>query len=139
MRIDKLNKSLRKELGPDALLEATDFRPHFDGFMINVCLPVRPGGTREETRASFWDALQGLALWLSENRKKFTEGDRFQIFTGWAEGVRDSGCQLIRWGGTMDETQDLLGYEDLDSFLSETGEAERFHGWDIGVEFQREA
>jgi len=126
---------LQKELGPTAILEGCDFRPHFDGYLINVAKTVHPLATREKTKELLWEAIREITTWVVQNRSRFSPEDRFQLFCGWAEGVRPCGRQLLKWGGVRDDLDEILSLNSLDEFLERTGEHSRFRNWDVDVSF----
>lgn len=89
-------------------MHSCDFRPHFDGDLINLFTGIVPKLTRPETELQFKEVALEIAVWVLEHRKRFSPGDRFQIIVGWPLDVRSSGRQVVKTGGTFDEVKRLV-------------------------------
>ena len=89
-------------------LRGCDFRPHFNGDLINLFTAIYPLGSKLETERQFKNITIQISEWILKNRSRFSAGDRFQIIVGWPLDVRASGRQCVKTGGTFDELQQLL-------------------------------
>jgi len=85
-----------------------DFRPHFDGDLVNVFSAIKPQFTEEMTAQFIKGCAVKLSTWILANRERFGEGDRFQIIIGWPKSVRKSGRQVIKTGGTYEELEQIV-------------------------------
>ncbi|NOY00978.1 MAG: hypothetical protein GXP30_14815 [Verrucomicrobia bacterium] len=102
----------------------TDFRPHWDGDLVNVWSVIKPRESESETVAFVEDCVKGLAGWIFENKKKFGEEDRFQIILGWSEVLRENDRQLVKIGGFYDEIDKIAKGDTPVTFRS---------GWSTGI------
>lgn len=78
---------------------ACDFRPHWDGDLVNVFTTIRPQGGIDDTKRLATTCARELANWIIENRQEFGKEDRFQIIIGWPKDVSQTGRQIIKTGG----------------------------------------
>lgn len=77
----------------------TDFRPHWNGDLVNVFTTIYPQGGADETKQFVIACARKLAQWVLENRSRFGRCDRFQIIVGWHKEIRPTGRQIIKAGG----------------------------------------
>ena len=85
-----------------------DFRPHFNGDLVNVFSAVEPQFSEEMTGNFMKDCARKLSAWILVNRDRFGAGDRFQIIIGWPKSVREYGRQVIKTGGTYEELEQIV-------------------------------
>lgn len=88
-------------------ISSCDFRPHFDGDLVNVFTVVLPDDTETATEAQMVQRAITIARWLADHRKEFGKHDRFQIIIGWPESIRKTGRQVVKTCGTFDEAIDV--------------------------------
>ena len=105
-------------------LRGCDFRPQFDGDLYNLFTAIYPLDSKFETERLFKYAAFQIADWVINNRSQFSDGDRFQIITGWPLDIRTTGRQCIKIGGTFDELQRLVDDRSLIAIRD---------GWDASV------
>ena len=89
-------------------IKRMDFRPHFDGDLVNIFSTVQPQFSEQVTEDFIKDCALKLLAWVLANRERFGEGDRFQIIIGWPKSVREYRRQLIKIGGTFDELEQIV-------------------------------
>ncbi len=89
-------------------IRGCDFRPHFDGDLVNVFTTIYPLFSKTETETKFKDIAFAIAEWILDNNSRFSVGDRFQIIAGWPLDVRPNGRQCVKTGGTFDDLQKLV-------------------------------
>lgn len=106
-------KLVRQE-SPEAELEwdrfsisASDFRPHWDGNLVNVFTTIRPKGDAAVTQEFAIQCARQLAGWILSQCTRFGAGDRFQIIIAWPKDVRPTGRQIIKTGGTFEELKGI--------------------------------
>lgn len=79
-----------------------DFRPTFDGDLVNLFTCVAPKKTVKETEYTLSECARQIALWVLAHRKQFAPGDRFQIIVGWPESVARFNRQAVKTGGDFE-------------------------------------
>ena len=84
-----------------------DFRPHFDGNLINLSSCITPKSSIDETETIFIQCAQNIAKWVLENKNQFSPGDRFQIVVGWPTSTREYDRQVVKIGGDIEEISDI--------------------------------
>ena len=89
-------------------IKRMDFRPHFDGDLVNVFSTVQPQFTEQMTEDLMKKCAKELSLWVLENRDQFGEGDRFQIIIGWPKSIREYSRQVIKTGGAYEELEQIV-------------------------------
>ncbi|QDT94829.1 hypothetical protein [Gimesia aquarii] len=105
-------------------LHRCDFRPHFDGDLLNFFTTTYPLDSIKETASLFKGIALKTAKWILENRNHFSSGDCFQIIVGWPLDVRPTGRQVIKTGGTFEDIHRLVDNRDLITIRD---------GWDTDV------
>ncbi len=80
-------------------IKATDFRPHWDGHLVNVFSTITPQKDIAQTERFAVSCARQLADWVVSHRSKFAPGDRFQIIIGWPKSIRMTARQIIKAGG----------------------------------------
>lgn len=109
MKVSKLAQNDTAEPLWDSVgMHSCDFRPHFDGDLINLFTTAYPEKTRQETKSRFKEIAFKIATWVLENRSQFSSSDRFQIVVAWPRKIRATGRQVIKTGWTFDEIQQLV-------------------------------
>ena len=78
---------------------ACDFRPHFNGDMVNVWSCVSPEPTAAATALMLEQRTRIIAQWILDHREEFGEEDQFQIILGWPESLRDTSRQKVKMSG----------------------------------------
>jgi hypothetical protein len=77
-------------------IEATDFRPHFEGDLVNLFSCIYPGETYLATTSIMLGRIIEMAEWVLDHRSEYASGDQFQLILGWHESVRDAGRQIVK-------------------------------------------
>ena len=119
----KLVQSISQDVEPlwDCFMTSVfDFRPHWDGNLVNVFTTIRPQDGADETKRFAIACARELAKWIVENRHRFAKGDKFQIIVGWPKNVRATGRQIIKIGGD---------YSALESIASGSTEIKMHGNW----------
>src|SRR4030095_3096477 len=88
-------------------ISATDFRPLWDGNLVNVFTTIRPLADAGETQTFAMECARHLAAWILTERSRFGAGDRFQIIIGWPKDVRATGRQIIKAGGNFSQLREI--------------------------------
>jgi len=105
-------------------INATDFRPHWDGNLINVFSTIKPQQDMAQTERFAIGCARQLAGWVVSHRSQFAPGDRFQIIIGWPKSIRATARQIIKAGGN---------YDDLNGIASGTSEIAMHGNWTESV------
>jgi hypothetical protein len=63
-------------------LRQCDFRPHFDGHLVNAHVTIKPQATAEQTRELAYHRWIQMIKWLGVLRWLFGPGDRIQMVVG---------------------------------------------------------
>lgn len=79
----------------------TDFRPHWNGNLVNVFTGIIPAATRAETEGQARHCSRQMALWISKNRDEFGAEDRFQLIVFFPLSVRKYGRQIVKLTGDL--------------------------------------
>jgi hypothetical protein len=79
-----------------------DFRPTFDGDLVNLFTCVVPGQTVKETENTLSGCARQIAAWVLSHRSQFSLGDRFQIIIGWPESLAKFNRQAVKTGGDFE-------------------------------------
>jgi hypothetical protein len=79
-----------------------DFRPSFDGDLVNLATCIAPKATVKETEDALAGCARQIASWVLTHRKLFAFGDRFQITVGWPESVAKFNRQVVKTGGDFE-------------------------------------
>src|SRR2546430_15920888 len=67
---------------PSGFITATDFRPHFDGHLLNVCTLIPTDLTGDAIEAALSRRLQQSFQWMRVLRFLLRRGDRIQYCLG---------------------------------------------------------
>ena len=101
-----------------------DFRPHWDGDLVNLFSTVEPLDSEPATEGLMMDCAKSIANWVTTHRDRFGKEDRFQIIGGWPKTVREAGRQAIKTGGTFEALQKIARGEQP---------IEMIRGWSNGI------
>ena len=93
-----LERSLQELFPGRALCRGCDFRPHWNGFLVNLSVTILPGVNEEETRRSIFRVLRDLVRFVFGHQVKFGAEDKVQLIVGWDESVRTTGRQIVKMG-----------------------------------------
>ena len=105
-------------------INRVDFRPHWDGDLVNIFASVEPLDTGSATERLMIECARSIAGWVTVHRDRFGSDDRFQIIIGWPKSVREGGRQVIKTGGTFGDLQKIAdGQQPI----------EMRRGWSSGV------
>ena len=120
---------------PDGGLNRCDFRPQFDGFLVNAHSAMFPRGDASATRVAALKLLAEIAHWLKAHSDAFNVGDQLQLIVGFPESVKPSCRQIFKcWLPAA-----MLGQlNDLD-FSGVGGGFREFEVWPLGVEWSNVA
>ncbi|GAA5496357.1 hypothetical protein Rhal01_02540 [Rubritalea halochordaticola] len=105
-------------------IRRADFRPDWNGDLVNVYTAVHPCESADDTEAMMQDCARSIAQWILQHRKEFGREDRFQIIVGWPLSIRKSARQALKTGGT---------YTDLQSLADGSMEIQMRRGWSTGI------
>ena len=86
----------------DLGLTSTDFRPHWNGNLVNVFSGILPSPTKAETQDRAIRYSREIAAWLVNHRDEFGAEDRFQLIVFFPLSVRRYGRQIVKIPGDMD-------------------------------------
>jgi hypothetical protein len=73
---------------PSGWLSATDFRPHFEGHLLNACTLIPAGLDAEAVEAALSRRLRGSFRWMRLLRFLLRSGDKVQYCLGTQEPRR---------------------------------------------------
>jgi hypothetical protein len=79
-------------------VDGADFRPHWDGFLVNCFVTVLPQPTERATLDMIYRELGAMIRFTAEHVALFAGGDRVQFIVGWDESVRTTGRQILKRG-----------------------------------------
>lgn len=103
---------------------AIDFRPHFNGDLINISSCVHPLENVEKTKEFMINCFIEIAKWILENKKMFSPEDKFQIIIGWPLSIRNGARQVIKM---------CEGFDNIPKFINGDIPIEFRRGWDTNV------
>jgi len=83
-------------------ISSCDFRPHYNGDLVNLYSFIVPEQTIEKTQVILSKYAREIARWVILRHKEFSSGDRFQIVLGWPKSVRKTGRQIVKTGGDLE-------------------------------------
>ena len=67
---------------PSGWIQATDFRPHFEGYLLNVYTLIRPGLDEAAVEAALSSRLQASFRWMRLLRFLMRRNDKVQYCLG---------------------------------------------------------
>jgi hypothetical protein len=114
---------------PDGGLKRCDFRPHFDGFLINAWSAMLPRQNELATREAAFALLTDISAWLREFAGVFEVGDRLQLIVGFPESVKRTGRQIFKCWLPASRLHELHGVD----FASVGGAFHELESWPVGV------
>ena len=97
---------------PHGWVRATDFRPHFDGHLLNVCTII-PGGLDDSaTEAILAYRLRQSYRWMRLLRVLLRKGDRVQYCLGTTKPLKQYLKAWSSWGDFASgiEPRDIVEY-----------------------------
>ena len=106
-------------------LRQCDFRPHFDGRLINAHVAIRPQATFEETRDLAYRRWVQMVNWVRLLRWLFGHGDRVQMVVGFRDPMR----QLLKGWVSVDRLRD----SDPLNLSASNGALREMVAWDRSV------
>ena len=121
------------EFGIGSVLNGSDFRPHFDGWLYNVARLISPSPSREEHTTKVWAFTREMAAWLLARQARFQPMDRFQLIVGWPEQIRRTSRQIIKLGGSFDELARIAAADESATYEAYLGYPILRRGWDVGI------
>ena len=86
-----IETEFRRHFGEAGNFSWCDFRPHFDGHLINASLTILPLVSANETRDKAWNEFRRIWLWLRDWAAYFDEGDSVQVVVGFPIESKPSG------------------------------------------------
>ncbi len=102
----------------------TNFRPHWNGDLVNLATLIHPRGTLSVTTSLVEQCTVLMAGWVLVNRDRFGPEDRFQIVVGLPRSIREVSRQIVKTGGT---------YQELSEILARHREIPLNKGWHVGI------
>ena len=105
-------------------ITSTDFRPHWEGDIVNVYSCVYPNQTKSETEQLLITRTREMAAWVLAHQGEFGLGDRFQLILGWPKSIKLTGRQIIKEQGDR---------KILAKIADGTSPIFLYPGWDDGV------
>jgi hypothetical protein len=102
-----IESEFRRHFGEASSFSWCDFRPHFDGHLINASVVILPLASAKETRDKAWNEFGRIWLWLRDWAACFDEGDGVQVVVGFPGGRKLSG-QMFRGSIKVKELSKLL-------------------------------
>lgn len=116
---------------PEGGLERCDFRPHFDGYVVNAWCAMLPLHGEAQTREAALALLTEIAAWLRANAATFGVGDRLQLIVGFPESVKHAGRQIFKCWLPAAGLPALCGVD----FVAVCGAFREMEFWSAGVEW----
>jgi hypothetical protein len=86
-----IETEFRRAFGESSNFSWCDFRPSFNGNLINASLAILPLTSAEETRDKAWNEFRRIFLWLQNWASYFDEEDVIQVVVGFPTDSRPSG------------------------------------------------
>ena len=104
----EINRSKEIEPAWDSFgIKRTDFRPEFNGDLVNIFSTVQPQSSKEKTELYIVECTKILVEWILKNKDRFCKEDRFLVIIGWSKAVRETNRHIIKTGGTYKELQHI--------------------------------
>ena len=116
---------------PQGDLTSCDFRPHFNGNLIDAWSPVTPQADAFATWDQAIHLLEQIADWLRAHADEFGDGDRIQLIVGFDASVKKEGRQIFKCWLPANRLRDLRGVD----FAAAGGALHERKGWSFGVEW----
>jgi hypothetical protein len=117
---------------PDGGLERCDFRPHFDGYVVNAYSAMPPKRDVAATRAAALALLADIASWLQVYPWAFGDGDKLQLVVGFPEWVKRHTRQIYKCWLPASQLAELRGVD----FAAVGGGFREMEAWPSGVAWQ---
>jgi hypothetical protein len=114
---------------PDGNLERCDFRPHFDGDVVNASSAIMPRESEVATRTAALALLAEIAAWLKEHTGVFGTGGRINLVIGFSAKVKRNKRQIFKCRLPVCGLPALRGVD----FSSVGGVFHEMQGWPEGL------
>lgn len=96
--IEALNRHFLGQFQQRGGVEGTDFRPHWDGFLVNCFVTIHPLQNQRATMNHIYSELGAMIRFVAEHVSLFARRDRVQFIVAWDESVQTTGRQILkRW------------------------------------------
>lgn len=133
---DQLEHDFLAHYGSLASFSVVDFRPHFDGHLLNLAVLTSERSSKDSTIDTALRLFTDIMNLLFEQRHQLYAHDKCQVVVGWSESVKKTNRQIIK--GVIEVQH--MAY--IDSPLNEQkwhelgGKGLFMPGWDANVSFQ---
>ncbi len=134
MDYESIASDFLSEFGEGSHCIHCDFRPQFDGHLIDFAQEINPQPKRDVILVESWQTFTKIARWISERRDKFSPEDRCQIIIGWPEAMRDTGRQILKGWIDVQRLTSVPDCFDEDKLKILGGDSELVSGWDYEVD-----
>lgn len=124
----RLNEALASLYPGRGGVAGEDFRPGWDGFLVNCYLTILPAASEQETRARVYQTLASLLRFVADHQALFYSGDQAQLIVGWDERVRTTGRQILKKCILVADAPRLVAALDPEH-LEQALEAPTYPGW----------
>ena len=133
MNYEAIGESFQQTHGALSHFSFYDFRPTFDGYLVNLAIEIGRSANREATLANAWHQFREMLTWTLQNKDRFGSGDKVQIVVAWTETVRKTCRQILKGGiavASLSRVPPSLTFAELHKM---GGFGAELPGWDKGV------
>jgi hypothetical protein len=133
MKYEQIADDFLTDFGEGSHCMHCDFRPQFDGYLLDFAKEISPKPRRVAVLSLAWQTFTQIAKWVSNHRSDFQSGDRCQIIVGWPECVRPTGRQILKGWIDIQKLTNVPVCFDENGFKSLGGDSKLVSGWDHGL------
>ena len=123
-----IEAEFRRHFGENSNFSWCDFRPKFDGHLINASLAISPLDSAEQTYDEAWNAFQEIWIWLGDWANCFDEGDNIQVVVGFPKDSKPSG-QIFKGELKVGDLLKLPKNLNLETFAQCGGHFQELFNW----------
>ncbi len=123
-----IETEFRRHFGEASHFSWCDFRPTFEGNLINASLAIVPLASAEATRDVAWTAFNNIWKWLRDWPDYFDEGDWIQVVVAFPLDGKPSG-QIFKDSIKISDFLKLDGDFDLEKFVQCGGSFRELFNW----------
>jgi hypothetical protein len=125
-----IENEFRKHFGEKSNFSWCDFRPSFNGDLINASLAILPLASAEETRDKAWGEFRRIWLWLQDWASYFDEGDAIQVVVWFPRDGKPAG-QIFKAHLKVIDLSKLPADFTMQSFAKCGGRFQELFNWSV--------
>lgn len=133
MNYESLGQDFRREYGALSHFGFCDFRPTFEGYLVNLAVEIGRSETRDATLTDAWRQFRRMLNWTLRHKQQFAVGDKIQIIVGWTLDVRKTGREILKGGIDISALDHVPKDMTFKEFTEMGGSGCELPGWDLGV------